>query len=306
MEAPALDRKALAEVMAIRMRSSGLRRTIWLGLLLFPVACHSPNRAEAPPICASPPDVDASYQSTLRGGLTPTPLEWSGRSWRVNAGSITHRNMDHALRLSPGGNKIRFHLRDTPNDNSRSDSDGVRRAELSGSLFGDPERLPNGKPLWGAFTFIHHAWTDSDGMRELQGGVYGQIHVGSRFGGSPALAFRRRPDGSLRITTRGQNDPEGTVRYEGDVSFGEVHDAVFEVTLDPVDGSLRVWIDGQAVVDANHISIGHDNAESYWNIGLYFSGGITGPVIADYANHVYPASSSLADRIASAPCWPAN
>jgi hypothetical protein len=181
----------------------------------------------------------------------------------------------------------------------------VRRSELSGSLYGDSTRLPNGTSLWGAFSTRHAAWDDVAGMKALTGGIYGQIHMGSTFGGSPALAFRRKSDGTFRITTRGEFDTDGTVRYQAPLSFGKVHDIVYNVVLDPVFGRVSVWIDGVLVVDVPRASIGHSNAESYWNVGVYFAGGVTSPVVAEYANHVYPQSGSLSARISHRPAWPA-
>ena len=278
---------------------------VCLAISAATASCHEPNRASDILVCAASRQSSAPYDSTLRNGLTPSPIEWAGRMWRVNAGSTIHYGMDHSVRISPDGGRVRFELRDYPEDNSLPDSDKVRRAELSGSLYGSPTRLPNGESLWGAFSFVHHGWKDTMGMRELQGGVYAQIHIGSTFGGSPALAFRRRANGGFLITTRGEYDAEGTTQYEDDLSFDEVHDLVYEAILHPTQGSLRVWIDGQQKVDAQDLSIGHSNAESYWNLGIYFSGGISGTAVAEYANHAYPAPMELRDRVNKRPCWPA-
>jgi hypothetical protein len=247
-----------------------------------------------------------TYRTTLAGGLTPSSIRWAGRNWRVNAGSTVAPNMDHALRLGSRGQKMRFEIRNTENDNSPSDSPGVRRAELSGSLVGDPARLPNGTILWGAMSFNHHAWADPVGMRSLMGGVYGQIHIGSKFGGSPAVAWRRTKRGLFRVTTRGEYDNAGSVRYEAPLGFDRVHHLVYRVVLDPHRGSLSVWLDGTKIVDVADVSIGSRNAQSYFNCGLYFSGGVTGPVVAEYGNVVYPATASLAKLVASPPTWPAG
>ena len=295
----------MASIEVIRMPTIFFYSTIYLAIFAATISCHEPNQASDIRACAASRQSASLYRSTLQNGLTPSSIEWAGKIWRVNAGSTIRHGMDHSVRISPGGGRIRFELRDSPDDNSKHDSGKVRRAELSGSLYGDPTRLPNGESLWGAFSFVHHGWSDSLGMRELQGGVYGQIHIGSTFGGSPALAFRRRADGRFLITTRGEYDPEGTTQYEGDLGFDELHDLVYEVNLHPTQGSLRVWIDGQQIVAARDLSIGHSNAESYWNLGTYFSGGISGTVVAEYANHVYPAPLKLGDRVHTRPCWPA-
>jgi len=113
--------------------------------------------------------------------------------------------MDHCLKLA--GSRARFEVRPGPTDRRQDDRAGILRSELSGSLKGDRTRLPNGVPLWGAFSFIHHRWSDRAGMANTTGGVHGQVHIGQSFGGSPALAFRRDPKGNFLITTRGESDP---------------------------------------------------------------------------------------------------
>jgi len=272
-------------------------------------ACSGAERDASPPHCAED-DTSTIYRSTLEEGRTPSAIRWAGREWRVNAGATRRAGMDHSVRVSQSGKAVRFELRDTPADNSASDASSykgrTRRSELSGSLYADPARLPNGEALWGAFSFRHQAWSDPEAMRELTGGVYGQIHIGSGFGGSPALAFRRTKDGMLRITTRGQFDRDGAVRYEAPLPFGRVHDVVYRVVLHPERGSFEIWLGGEKIASATDISIGHENAESYWNVGAYFSGGIRGRVVAEYANHIYPSRRDQAQRIASPPCWPAR
>lgn len=246
------------------------------------------------------------YISTLVNGKTPSPYFWGGRDWRVNAGSFWTNNMDHSVMVSPAGKKVRLEIRNTSNDRSINDRSTKRRAELSGSIYGDPTRLRNGVSLWGAFSTKHLGWADPAGMDELAGGVYGQIHMGNTFGGSPAVAFRRRSDGTFRITTRGEFDTEGTTRYQAPLSFDQVHDVVYNLVLDPVKGSLKVWIDGSQVVNVSDVSIGSRHADSYWAMGVYFSRGITSPVVAEYANHVYPSVTSIAGRVQAPPPWPAD
>ena len=243
------------------------------------------------------------YNSTLVHGYTPSPIEFAGRPWRVNAGSTWNRDLDYPVRISASGKSIRFEIRDSEASRSRNDRPGKRRAELSTSLYGDDARLPNGTMLWGAFSFNHLPWADPAGMRELWGGVYGQIHMGSGFGGSPAFAVRRKADGRLWITTRGELDSEGTDRYLAPLSFGERHDLVYAITLHPVNGNARVWIDGRQVVNVSNVSIGSRYARAYWAFGLYFAGGVTSPVVAEYSNMIAPGMTPLTQRIATPPEW---
>lgn len=242
--------------------------------------------------------------TTLAPSLTPGHLTFAGRNWRVNAGSTWNENMPHSVKVSPSGARVRFEIQNTARDRSVNDEEiEKRRSEFSGSILGDPTRLPNGTSLWGAFSTVHEPWADPAGMRLLTGGVYGQIHMGA-FGGSPAVAFRRRPDGTFRITTRGEFATSNTTRYAGSLPFGQAHDIVYNVVLHPTAGSLRVWVNGAKVVDVANVSIGSSQGGSYWAFGTYFSGGITSPVAAQYANHVYPSSTSLSTRITSRPVWP--
>jgi hypothetical protein len=141
-------------------------------------------------------------------------------------------------------------------------------------------------------------------MSTLMGGAYGQIHIGSKFGGSPAVAFRRTKHGLFRVTTRGEFDRSGSIRHEAPLSFDRVHHLVYRVVLDPKRGSLTVWLDGVRIVDVADVSIGSHHAQGYFNLGLYFSGGITSPVVAEYADVVYPSTASQADLVASPPAWP--
>jgi len=241
------------------------------------------------------------YRSTLVNGLTPAAIDWSGRKWRCNMGSTWNPGMDYCLRLTE--RRARFEIRATPSDHGRGEDDRKRRSELSGSVFGDKTRLPNSLALWGAFSFIHHSWTDPDGMAELDGGVHGQIHMGSKFGGSPALAFRRNKHGEFVITTRGELEPQVISRYRTALSFDQVHHIVYRVVLHESEGSLGVWLDGRKVLDLPRASIGSHFADSFWNIGCYYAGGVSCPVVAEYSNHVYPGATDLGASAATPPEW---
>ena len=217
-------------------------------------------------------------------------------------GSTWNRGMDHCLRLTD--RKARFEIRDTLDDRRAKDPPIKRRSELSGSLPGNRERLPNGVPLWGALSFIHHRWADPAGMATRTGGVHGQIHAGNTFGGSPALAFRRNNRGEFTVTTRGEYDPKSRVRYLDALSFDQAHDLVYNIVLHPTDGALAVWLDGRQIIDVRGQSIGTRHAESLWAVGCYYAGGATCPVVAEFANHRYPAQLNLSDRIRARPAWP--
>lgn len=241
----------------------------------------------------------SDYHSTLVAGRTPGHVIWNGRKWRCAMGSTWNPDMDHSLRIIP--QRARFEIRDTELDRGPNDESGKRRSEMR---FPKAPRLPNGVPLWGAMSFIHHRWDDPAGMAAGRGGgVHGQLHIGSTFGGSPAVAFRRMRRGEFAITTRGENAPENTRRYEGPLAFDQSHNMVYRVVLHPTNGALAVWLNGERILDVRGVSIGTSHAECYWSIGCYYAGGITCPVVAEYGDHIYPGLADLTGRIGSRPSW---
>ena len=243
------------------------------------------------------PQTSSSYRSSLVAGHTPKQVDWDGRRWSADMGSTWNAGMDHSFQHSD--DMARFEIRPTQLDRAEQDKLETRRSELHCTR----NRLPNGVPLWGAMSFNHHGWSDPAGMAKGWGGVHGQIHMG-KFGGSPALAFRRTRDGRFLVTTRGEFDDRSRKRWTAPLSFNEAHDLVYRVTLHPRAGQLDVWLDGQQLVSIANASIGSQLGGSYWCIGCYYSGGISCPVVAEYANHEFPAARDLSARISSSPKWP--
>lgn len=237
------------------------------------------------------------YRTSLVDGYTPKRIDWDGYRWSADMGSTWNAGMDHSFRHSE--DMARFEIQPTPRDRAEGDGPNKRRSELHCPR----NRLPNGVALWGAMSFNHHGWSDPAGMAERWGGVHGQIHMG-KFGGSPALAFRRTRDGRMLITTRGEFDDQNRKRWMAPVSFGEPHDLVYRVLLHPTEGQLDVWLDGRQVVGVRQASIGSQIGRSYWCLGCYYSGGISCPVVAEFANHIFPSPGDLRARIAAAPAWP--
>lgn len=239
----------------------------------------------------------AAYRSSLVDGYTPKRIDWDGYRWSADMGSTWNFGMDHCFRRSI--DTARFEIRPTPRDRAAKDEPDKRRSELHCTK----NRLPNGTGLWGAMSFNHHGWSDPAGMAKGWGGVHGQIHMG-KLGGSPALAFRRTRDGQFLVTTRGELDQGNQRRWIGPVSFDEPHDLVYRVLLHPEGGELDVWLDGRKLVSLVGASIGSHRGGSYWCIGCYYSGGISCPVVAEFANHAFPSPRDLSARIASRPAWP--
>lgn len=239
----------------------------------------------------------AGYRSSLVDGYTPKRVDWDGYRWSADMGSTWIAGMEHSFQ--PAQDRARFEIQPTPRDRAAGDAPDKRRSELHCTR----NRLPNGVPLWGAMSFIHHSWSDPEGMAKGWGGVHGQIHMG-KFGGSPALAFRRTRDGRFLVTTRGQFDDGNNRRWMAPVSFDEAHDLVYRVILHPSSGELDVWLDGKHVFELRGASIGSQVGGSYWCLGCYYSGGISCPVVAEFANHAFPSTEDLSTR-ASAPLeWP--
>ena len=238
------------------------------------------------------------YRPSLVNGLTPKRIDWDGYRWSADMGSTWNAGMDHCFRYEE--DMARFEIRPTPFDRAEGDKPDKFRSELHCTK----NRLPNGVPLWGAMSFNHHRWSDPEGMAKGWGGVHGQVHMG-KFGGSPALAFRRMSDGRFLITTRGEFDTGGAKRWMGPVAFDKAHDLVYRVLLHPTEGELDVWLDGRHVVNVAGASIGSHRGGCYWCIGCYYSGGISCPVIAEYANHAFPSDRALSARIVAPSAWPA-
>lgn len=239
----------------------------------------------------------ATYSSTLVGGFTPSQLGWGGRTWKADMGSTWTANLDYSCRVT--ATKIRFELHSTTFDRAVNDPVDKRRTELH-----DKTSLPNGVAMWGAFSVNNHAWADPAGMTATTGGAMCQMHMPS--GGSPAFAFRRDKNGNFLVTTNGANDPiNNNKRYVGPLSFGAVHDIVYRCVIHPVNGELDVWVDGRQVLTLRGASIGQTNPGCYWCLGLYFAGGTTCPIVAEYSNHVAPTTNYLLARISSPPSWPA-
>jgi hypothetical protein len=65
-----------------------------------------------------------------------------------------------------------------------------------------------------------------------------------------------------------------------------------------------VWLNREKIVDLERTPIGSSVAESYFNVGSYYAGGVTCPIIAEFANLVYPAPEALLRRTTVTPAWP--
>jgi hypothetical protein len=246
---------------------------------------------------------DEAYYSALGDpALIPQfGFEFGDITYSATGGPLTTSGMTHSIRTTANDSRIRFELQNTTNDKASGDTDPTKRIEIGVST----PTLANGTELWGAFSSKDTTWSDPAGMLAIggTGWPFFQVHYGSG-GGSPALAFRRGPDGNLVITTRGDSDLGGTVRYNAALSFDAVHDFVYRITLSPTVGAVQVWCDGVSLINLTGISMGAVAADHFWRVGLYYTDGIACPIINERANIVAPAAASLASRTSAAPAWP--
>jgi hypothetical protein len=266
--------------------------------------CSDGSWVNDPSLCIEPTTTSGSttsssdsYSSTLVDGYTPQYPSWLGHTWKADMGSTWNSGMDHCWRVA--GSKSRFELRNTTNDRGSGDPSSKRRSELHENK----TRMPNGVAMWGAHSFVDHAWSDPSGMlANGSGGAHMQMHMPS--GGSPAFAFRRYKDGRFLITTNGDADSTSNhKRYIAALSFDQPHDLVYRFILDALKGELDVWLDGRHVVSLRGASIGSYTAGCYLCLGLYYGGGVTCPIVAEYGNFAFPATSSLLSRTTAPPRW---
>ena len=254
------------------------------------------------------PPADNTFYTTLASNnrLPPTSvaLDWDGVGWQVNGGPTWVDNMDHSIKWSGKKQRIRFQLNNTENDKSSSDGAGVRRCEF------DPNTtITNAAERWMAFSVVPEAYTDPAGMNALGTAVTAvltQIHFGT-LGGSPAFAIRRKHNGDLSVTTRGQGEPSSVERFSGALAsypMGYVEDWVVKFTLHATAGAVQVWRNGVELVNLTGFPLSEGDGTAYAKMGVYCSGGIAGQVAAQFANRVQPQAGSLASRVTSAPAWP--
>lgn len=267
------------------------------------------TRGRAAAVAAPPaPPADNTFYSTLNSAsrLPPTTvaLDWDGVGWQVNGGPTWVDGMSHSIQWSGKKKRVRFQLNNTENDKSSADSAGTRRIEF------DPNAtIPNGVERWMAFSVVPEAYTDAAGMNALGTAVTAvltQIHYGAG-GGNPAFAIRRKHNGDILVTTRGQGEPSSVERFTGALAsypMGLVEDWVVRFTLHATAGAVQVWRNGVELVNLTGIPLSEGDGTAYAKMGIYCSGGMAGQVAAQFANRVQPQAGSLASRVTSPPAWP--
>lgn len=254
-------------------------------------ACAKPARSpDAPHIAGfqSPP-----LQSN---GVAVKRFEWNGHKWNNDSGQAWNSNVPYAIAIS--GDRIRFELRDTPEDRGQVDPPHKRRAEISSLR----DKFHNHVAYWMAYSFKTHWSCVPCQVKTGAGHESMQVHWPS--GASPALAFRVVPyqrGAGFRVTTRGDGQ-ENVERYTGPMSLDQCHYVVFHFQLG-ASGFEEVWLDGRQVSNLHGIPVGTDNEDGYpMRFGPY-SGALNGNVIvSDYSNIApFPSTADLRRRISRPP-----
>jgi hypothetical protein len=232
----------------------------------------------------------------LSSGVAVKRFSWNGHEWNNDSGQAWNTQVPYAIAIS--NDRIRFELRDTPDDRGQVDPPHKRRAEIS-SL---DDRFRNHVAYWMAYSFKTHWSCVTCQVRTGDGHESMQIHWPS--GASPALAFRIVPYGEgagFRVTTRG--DGQGnTSRYTGPIALDQCHDVVFHFQLG-ADGFEEVWLDGRQISNLHDIPVGTDDEDGYaMRFGPY-TGELSGnTVVSQYWNiGAFASSADLTTRITRPP-----
>lgn len=264
-----------------------------LGVLAQTYACADPKPSSAHASMDQrfvPPPLQAD-------GIAVKQFSWAGHLWNNDSGQAWNTQVPYAIQVSNDG-KIRFEIRDTPNDRGQVDPPHKRRAEISSK--GD--KFHNHVDYWMAYSFKTHWGCVACQIQAGFGHESMQVHWPS--GASPALAFRIVPyDGGagFRVTTRGDGE-DNVTRYTGPLSLDQCHDVVFHFQLG-ASGFEEVWLDGKQVSNLHNIPVGTDNQDGYaMRFGPY-SGQLDGnDIVAEYSNIApFPSSADLRARITRPP-----
>jgi len=237
------------------------------------------------------PEGEFVHPPVGKDGLSPrNGMLWNGHSWGNNSGQTWNLETPYAVGLGDG--RLRFELRDTPNDHGMNDPDNKRRAEI-----GSADDFVNGKEYWFAYSIL----VDVENLNNSLGNSLMQIHWPS--GASPALAARlvHKDNGAgLRITTRG--DGQGNMT-RGEVPFAlkTPHDLVFHFKLG-ANGFEKTYLDGELISDFTG-PVGTDKEDGYsLRLGIYGAPLDEMKIIAEYRNIAeFPKTTDLSARIHNPP-----
>jgi hypothetical protein len=97
------------------------------------------------------------------------------------------------------------------------------------------------------------------------------------------------------------------------------NDLVYYFEQHETTGVLKLWLNGDLIVDEDPLPLGASGGGTYLGVNAYFAEGITCPVVNQFANFVFPFSGGLAgsalpdsnsdgvpDRVSSPPAWPSD
>lgn len=253
--------------------------------------------AKSPPASRAPMPAGYSSPPLQSNGIAVKQFSWNGHRWNNDSGQAWNEQVPYAIAISNDG-RVRFELRDTPNDRGQVDPPHKRRAEISSK----DAKFQNHVTYWMAYSFKTHWSCVACQVNTGAGHESMQVHWPS--GASPALAFRIVPYDSgagFRVTTRGEG--QGNIpRYSGPISLDRCHDVVFRFQLG-ARGFEEVWLDGKQVSNVHDVPVGTDNEDGYpMRFGPY-SGELGGNlVVSEYSNLApFPSTADLRARITSPP-----
>lgn len=246
----------------------------------------------------------------LASGLYPATLSFGGRTVYVSGGGVSYPGLNYALRQSSSGGYIRGELRNTIFDRRPADLPNTRRRNELGD---NDNKMARGQVYWMAASvrFLPFAKPASMLQTALLSGTILQIKGDDD--GSASIGWRRTNDDNFAISTVGGTDPsQGTIRYNQPIAKNVWHDLVMRMVLHETAGELDLWLDQVPILNLTGIPTAPTpfGDGSFAKILPYFSGGLgsdpLSTVIVDYANMVWPQTTSLVSRTTVPPAFPAD
>lgn len=261
----------------------------YLEIDLAPLSTPTPTATPIPSPTASPtpyPTSAMGYSSVLQDSVLV-----NGTSCAVQRDKDTGV-IERALKVSSGGRVFRFEVRQ--DDRWTNDGTDKNRSEIE-----HPTDHPYGTNLWNSHSFMIEPGAEMTSTWN----VMGQWH---NHGGTPPLFFTLKSGDRFFISTRSgtstdQQPPNNALEgwYEGVITRGVWHHLVQNVIFsDTGNARLKVWLDGNLIVDEKDFSMGYgDKTTTYWKFGLYRNAS-TITTVVHYAN-METGTTDLSDRIAN-------
>jgi hypothetical protein len=171
---------------------------------------------------------------------------------------------DWSIAKSSEGNIYRFEVREGEGRVSGADNtenNPRERAELYRSGY------PMGTEVWASYSFMVES---GEKFTDVASNI-GQWHPGISI--SPALAIQRYYNDKIRIISRSgkSGSVQSVTRYKGPMERGQWQHIVQQVVFNAYGkGMLKIWLNGNLIIDHSNISIGYTDSEgTYWKFGIY-------------------------------------